>query len=70
MIAYTVNLPNRYDLDNYLHHKSITMMDVMRAIYYKIWLGFYISNKYRYEHFISKPDIFYIFEKIKLALNM
>lgn len=45
------------------------MMDVLRAVYWKIWLGFYISNKYRYEHFIFKPDLFYNFEKIKVALN-
>ena len=46
------------------------MFDIVRAIYYKIWLGLYLSNKYRYEHFLSKPDILYDFEKMRLALNL
>ena len=45
------------------------MNDILRAIYYEIWLALGLSNKYRYEHFIKKLDCFYEYEKIKIALN-
>lgn len=54
---------------NYLHQKSITISDWIRATYHEIWLTFQISNKYRYDHFIGKSDFLYDFEKAKLALN-
>jgi len=56
-------------LKNHLHHKTLTISDIMRAIYGNIWVSLGLSNKYRYEHFIYKPDIVYDFEKIKIAMN-
>ncbi|KAL4498318.1 hypothetical protein ABPG72_013124 [Tetrahymena utriculariae] len=70
LIAYTKHMENRYDLDNYLHQKSITISDWVRAVYYQIWLKFQLSNRYRYDHFIGKYDFIYDFEKVKLALNI
>ena len=52
-----------------MHHKNITIGDILRAVYYKIWLALYLSNKYRYEHFIRKPDSIYNCEKAKISLN-
>ena len=42
----------------------------MRAIYNKIWLTLGLSNRYRYEHFLKKPDFIYDYEKLKIALNV
>jgi hypothetical protein len=54
---------------NYLHDKSIRISDVLRALYQKVWITLGLSNRYRYEHFIRKPDFIYDYEKIKLGLN-
>ena len=53
-----------------MHHKSITISDWVRAFYYAIYTEFGLTNKYRYDHFVSKSDAFYEFEKAKLALNI
>jgi hypothetical protein len=57
-------------MQNYLHHKSITIGDCLRALYYQIYVGLHLANKYRYDQFISKHDEQYEFEKLKLALNV
>lgn len=33
-------------------------------------LGLGLSNKYRYDHLVSKLDLFYDFDKIKIAMNL
>lgn len=69
LVAYELNRKNRYDLDNYLHYKAINPFDLVRAIYYQIYVKLGLTNKYRYDHFISKPDYIYDIEKIKLGIN-
>lgn len=68
-MAYELNRNNRYDLDNYLHYKPINPMDFVRALYYMAYIKLGLTNKYRYDHFIAKPDWLYDLEKIKIALN-
>lgn len=46
------------------------MNDLIRAIFYEIFILFGISNIYRYEHFLSKSDLYYNFEKLKIGLNL
>ena len=45
------------------------MADILRAIYNFTWINLGLSNKYRYEHFIYKPDFIYEFDKLKIAIN-
>jgi hypothetical protein len=33
-------------------------------------LGLGLSNKYRYDHLVAKPDWIYDFEKLRLGLNL
>jgi hypothetical protein len=33
-------------------------------------LGLGLSNKYRYDHLIAKPDYIYDFEKLKVGMNL
>jgi len=70
LIAYHLNIKNRYNIDNYLHYKPITVFDVMRGLFYKGMLFFGVSNRYKYDHFIYKDDWFYDFEKLKIGLNL
>lgn len=50
--------------------KSLTINDILRAFYYEIILILGISNKYRYEHFLSKSDFYYNLEKLKVGLQL
>ena len=45
-------------------------MDVLRAIYFEMILILGLSNLYRYEHFVKKPDFWYNYEKVKIAINV
>jgi hypothetical protein len=69
LIAYQVNINNRYDLDNYLLHRPVTLTDALRGLYYHFYTALDFTNRYRYDHFLSKSDFQYEFEKILLALN-
>lgn len=77
LVAYELNKDNRYDLDvcicisiqNYLHYKPINPMDVLRSIYYQFYVTLGFTNKYRYDHFLSKADWMYEIEKMKIAVN-
>ena len=53
-----------------MHYKTITIFDLMRSLNYAIMLGLGLSNKYRYDHLISKLDFFYDFDKIRIAMNL
>ena len=59
MIAYTQNINNKYDLDNYLQYKQINIGDCIRAIWYLVYKKIGLTNNYRFDHFLAKPDIFY-----------
>eukprot|EP00357_Protocruzia_adherens_P007460 CAMPEP_0115042578 /NCGR_PEP_ID=MMETSP0216-20121206/46348_1 /TAXON_ID=223996 /ORGANISM="Protocruzia adherens, Strain Boccale" /LENGTH=265 /DNA_ID=CAMNT_0002424717 /DNA_START=18 /DNA_END=815 /DNA_ORIENTATION=+ len=59
----------RYDLDNYLHHKSISVMDWVRTIYNKIVLTFHLADLYHYEQYLRKPDFFYNREREIAGIN-
>lgn len=61
LVAYHLALDDKYDLDNYLQHKRVTPHDLFRGIYTRTWLFLGLSNRYRYEHFIYKPDVVYSF---------
>ena len=45
-------------------------MDVIRAVYNRIWLGLGLTNRYRYEQYIYRPDFIYDFERLKMAMNV
>lgn len=68
-MAYTLNLHDLFDLDNYLRDKPINVFDILRGVFYQIWTKCGFTNKYRYDHIISKWDGIYEFEKIKILLS-
>lgn len=70
LIAYTKNMKNPDDLDNYLNKKTINLYDWVWAIFWKFMLTTNFSNHYRYDHIIRKPDIIYDYEMLKKYLNL
>mgnify|MGYP000945693638 CR=1 FL=1 len=66
-MMYLKHINNPYDLGNYLRYKSINMGDWMRAFYYMIYRELGITNRWRYDEYVSKPPVYYSWEKIKLA---
>ena len=70
LVAYNKFVEDRHDLDNYLHHKTINLMDFIRGVWYSFQTKLGFTNAYFYDHIISKPDIIYEYEKVKLALNI
>ena len=67
---YYINMHQRYDLDNYLHYKPITLMDWVRAAYYGFMMTTGLADKYRNQQFISKPDFIYNHERRTINLNL
>lgn len=64
---YLKNINNPYNLQNYLRGKSINMGDWMRSFYYMIYRELGLTNRWRYDEFVSKPNVYYNWEKMKLA---
>lgn len=64
---YLKNIRNPYNLHNYLRGKSINMGDWLRAAYYMIYRELGLTNRWRYDEFVSKPQVYYSWEKMKLA---
>ncbi|CAD8197898.1 unnamed protein product [Paramecium pentaurelia] len=69
LVAYELNCNNRFDLDNYLHYKPINPMDFIRGLHFQFYVQLGLTNQYRYDHFISKPDWLYEWEQWKIELN-
>jgi hypothetical protein len=67
---YYTNMHLRYDLDNYLHYKSITVGDWIRAAYYGFMMTTGLADKYRNQQFLSKPDFVYDYERRMINLNL
>ncbi len=70
LIAYTKNLHNFFDLDNYLYYKSVNGFDWIRAIYFGFMTYTNFTNHYRYDHILRRPDLVYEYEKLKISLNL
>lgn len=66
-MLYLKNIKNPYDLQNYLRSKSINVGDWLRAAYYFIYRELGLTNRWRYDEYVSKPSVYYNWEKIKLA---
>jgi hypothetical protein len=64
---YLRNIKNPYDLQNYLRGKSVNMGDWLRAVYYMVYRELGLTNRWRYDEYVSKPQVYYNWEKIKLA---
>jgi hypothetical protein len=60
-MMYLKNLKNPYDLKNYLRYKPITIGDWLRAFYYGVYREIGLTNRWRYDEFVSKPDFIYQF---------
>lgn len=67
---YYLNIHQRYDLDNYLHYKPITIFDFLRAAYYGFMTKTGLADKYRNQQFLTKPDFLYNYEKKMVSLNL
>lgn len=70
LIAYTKHRFNRFELDNFLHHKTVTLGDWLRGAWW-VWqthLG--LTNAYYYDHIVGRSDVWYELEKMKLAINL
>ena len=70
LIAYHKNIDNHLDLKNYLYYKSINVWDIFRSVYYSVYIKLRLTNWYRYDHIIRKPDFIYEYEKLKMAMNL
>ena len=67
---YLKNIDNPYDMYNYLRLKPVTLGDWFRAGYYFIYRELGLSNRWRYDEYVRKPDIFYRLEKIRFAFRL
>lgn len=67
---YLKNLENPYNLHNYLRLKPITVGDWLRAAYYWVYRELGLSNRWRYDEYVRKPDIYYRVEKMRLAFRL
>ena len=67
---YYINIHQRYDLDNYLHYKPITIADWIRAAYYAFMMKTGLADKYRNQQFLYKPDFLYDYERRMISLNL
>lgn len=67
IVMYLKHLKNPYDLQNYLRGKSVNVGDWLRALYYMVYRELGLTNRWRYDEFVSKPQVYYSWEKIKLA---
>jgi hypothetical protein len=61
--VYYLNLHKRYDLDNYLHYKPITVMDWFRCFYYVFMTATGLADTYRNEQYLPKLDFNYDVER-------
>lgn len=66
-MLYLKNIKNPYNLQNYLRAKSINIGDWLRTGYYLIYRELGLTNRWRYDEFVSKPSVYYSWEKVKLA---
>lgn len=46
------------------------MGDWFRALYYAVYRELGLTNRWRYDEYVSKPDIFYRMEKLRLAFRL
>lgn len=67
---YYLNVHKRYDLDNYLHYKRITVMDWVRAAYYGFMTKTHLADRYRNQQFLPKFDYFYDKERRMISMNL
>lgn len=67
---YLKNLNNPYNLQNYLRFRPVTMGDWLRAGYYIIYRELGLTNRWRYDEYVRKPDIYYRIEKIRHAFRL
>ena len=70
LIAYNRHMHNGLDLKNYLGYRTVTLGDWLRCAYYTFMVKLGLTNYYRYDHIVSRPDAVYEYEKLKLALNL
>lgn len=60
----------RFDIQNHLFYKPVTLGDWVRSVYYFFMTRAKFTNHYRFDHIVPKPDWLYNYEKVKLALNV
>lgn len=66
-MMYLKNIDNPYDLRNYLLAKPVNLGDWLRMAYYAVYRELGLTNRWRYDEFVAKPDVYYRWEKLKLA---
>ena len=59
ILMYLKNINNPYDLFNYLRAKPINMGDWVRAFYYAVYRELGLTNRWRYDEYVSKPSVYY-----------
>ena len=70
ILLYLKNVNNPYDLQNYLRFKPVNIGDWVRTLYYSVYRELGLSNRWRYDEYVYKPDIYYRWEKLKLAYRL
>ena len=70
LIAYTKNMYNPTDLNNYLTYKTVNLADWLRGFFWGFMVYTKFTNYYRYDHIITKNDKIYEYEKLKIGLNL
>ena len=59
IMMYLKHVKNPYNLQNYLRAKGINMGDWLRAGYYFVYRELGLTNRWRYDEFVSKPGVYY-----------
>ena len=59
LAIYYLNVHKRYDLDNYLQYKPVTVFDFSRTAYYLFMTYTGLADTYRNEQYVYKPDWLY-----------
>lgn len=70
LVAYNSFLHKQTDLDNYLHYKPLTPMDMIRGVWYAFMTKTGFTNAYRYDHIMSRSDLLYMYDVVKVAMNI
>jgi hypothetical protein len=69
LVAWDKHKHNPVSLHNYLQYQPVTPGDLLRACFFHAMVKLRLTNHYRMDHFISKSDWQYDFDKLKIGMN-
>ena len=69
MAAYFNNKDKKFDLDTYLLYKWVSPWDWLRTAWYLVTIKTGYADTYRNEHFLTKTELWYNFERKMIGIN-